>query len=143
MRSVSDSSLSDLDDVKSALVFTDLLDAMGFVQAVSADRKAGIVRAEFDVQPRFCHTNGTIAQGGFVTAWMDFAMAQAARLVYGQPTGVASLEIKVSFMRPVGPGRVTAEGRVVRMGRRVGFLEGSLFDAKGTLLATASSCAMM
>ena len=40
-------------------------------------------------------------------------------------------------------GRVLAEGRVTRMGRRVAFLDASLFDDSGVLLATASSSALL
>ncbi len=120
-----------------------LLGSMGFVRVVEADREAGCVRAEFDALPRFCHTDGTIVQGGFVTAWMDFAMAHAAFLKAGSEVGVASLELKVSFLQRVGPGRVVAEGRVQRLGRRVAFLEGALRDPAGRLLATASSTAML
>ncbi|MFN5511662.1 MAG: PaaI family thioesterase [Burkholderiales bacterium] len=121
----------------------DLLDAMGFMELVEVDPQQGVVRAHFDAQERFCHTNGTIVQGGFVTAWLDFSMAQAAFIKAGRPVGVASLEIKVSFLRRVGPGRVLAEGRVTRMGRRVAFLDASLFDSAGVLLATASSSALL
>ena len=121
----------------------DLLDAMGFVELVGVDVDKGVIRAHFDAQARFCHTNGTIVQGGFVTAWLDFSMAQAAFVKAGRPVGVASLEIKVSFLRRVGPGRVLAEGRVTRMGRRVAFLDASLFDDSGVLLATASSSALL
>ena len=121
----------------------ELLASMGFVRIVEVDRDEGRVRAEFDALPRFCHTDGTIVQGGFVTAWMDFAMAHAAFLKSGYEVGVASLELKVSFLQRVGPGRVVAEGRVRRMGRRVAFLEAGLTDASGALLATASSTAML
>ena len=122
---------------------TDLLEAMGFVRIESVDRDAGRVRAAFDAQPRFCHTDGTIVQGGFVTAWLDFSMAQAALRHSEHLVGVASLELKVSFLQRVGPGRVIAEGRITRLGRRIAFLEASLFDAAGRLLATASSTAML
>ena len=121
----------------------DLLDAMGFVELLSVDAQQGLIRAHFDAQERFCHTNGTIVQGGFVTAWLDFSMAQAAFVKAGRLVGVASLEVKVSFLRRVGPGRVLAEGRVTRMGRRVAFLDASLFDESGVLLATASSSALL
>jgi acyl-CoA thioesterase len=121
----------------------DLLESLGFFEVVSVDREAGRVRLAFDALPRFCHSDGRIVQGGFVTAWMDLSMAQAARLRAGQPVGVASLEIKVSFLQRVGPGRVVAEGRVQRLGRRVAFLEASLFDDRDALLATASSTAML
>jgi uncharacterized protein (TIGR00369 family) len=129
--------------VELSLPAVELLGSMGFVRVLEADRDAARVRAEFDALPRFCHTDGTIVQGGFVTAWLDFAMAQAALLRTGHEVGIASLEIKVSFLRRVGPGRVVAEGRVSRLGRRIAFLEGSLFDPSGTLLASATSTAMV
>jgi uncharacterized protein (TIGR00369 family) len=121
----------------------ELLQSMGFVRIVGFDREAGRLQAEFDALPRFCHTEGTIVQGGFVTAWLDFSMAHAAFLKAGHAVGVASLELKVSFLQRVGPGRVFAEGRVQRLGRRVAFLEARLTDPAGALLATASSTAML
>ena len=135
--------LAALASLGKSLPSQDLLDSMGFVELLDVDAQQGIVRAHFDAHERFCHTNGTIVQGGFVTAWLDFSMAQAAFVRAGRPVGVASLEIKVSFLRRVGPGRVLAEGRVTRMGRRVAFLDASLFDAQGVLLATASSSALL
>ena len=122
----------------------ELLDAMGFVRLLSVDPGAGRVRAEFDAQSRFCHTNGTTVQGGFITAWLDFTMAQAAILHAGRDAGIASLEIKVSFLQRVGQGRVIGDGRIARIGRRVAFLEASLESpADGTVLATASSSALI
>ena len=120
-----------------------LLESMGFVQVLSTDRKLGVVRAEFEAMKRFCHTGGTIVQGGFISGWLDFSMAQAVIVRAAEPVGVASLELKVNFLQRVGPGRVIAEGRVLRMGRRVAFLEASLFDPAGALLATASSTALL
>lgn len=120
-----------------------LLESMGFVQVLSTDRKLGVVRAEFEAMKRFCHTNGTIVQGGFISGWLDFSMAQAVIVRAAEPVGVASLELKVNFLQRVGPGRVIAEGRVLRMGRRVAFLEASLFDPAGVVLATASSTALL
>ena len=120
-----------------------LLESMGFVQVLSTDRKLGVVRAEFEAMKRFCHTDGTIVQGGFISGWLDFTMAQAVIVRAAEPVGVASLELKVSFLQRVAPGRVIAEGRVLRMGRRVAFLEASLFDTAGVLLATATSTALL
>lgn len=120
-----------------------LLESMGFVQVLSTDRKLGVVRAEFEAMKRFCHTDGTIVQGGFISGWLDFSMAQAVIVRAAEPVGVASLELKVNFLQRVGPGRVIAEGRVLRMGRRVAFLEASLFDPDGAVLATASSTALL
>jgi uncharacterized protein (TIGR00369 family) len=50
--------------------------------------------------------------------------------------------MKVSYLSPARAGRLIAEGRVVRAGRARVFLEGRLFDAEGTLVATASATAV-
>jgi uncharacterized protein (TIGR00369 family) len=129
--------------VELALPAVELLGSMGFVRVLEADRDAARVRAEFDALPRFCHTDGTIVQGGFVTAWLDFAMAQAALLRTGHEAGIASLEIKVSFLQRMGPGPGTVEARVVRRGKRVAFMEAELFDSEGRMTARASSTGLM
>jgi uncharacterized protein (TIGR00369 family) len=48
----------------------------------------------------------------------------------------------MSFLRAVPLETITAKGRVVKVGRRVAFLEGELFDKEGKLLARATSTAM-
>jgi acyl-CoA thioesterase len=54
-----------------------------------------------------------------------------------------TLELKVSYFAPVGPGPVIAEGWVERRGRSTCFLEGRLLNAAGEVLAKASSTARM
>jgi acyl-CoA thioesterase len=121
-----------------------LLEALGGMEVESIDADAGVARLYFNVLPGFCHSGGRIAQGGFVTGWIDSAMAHAVIHRTKREYNVASLEIKVSFLEPAGPGRVLAEGRIRRLGRRVAFLEGSLYSEDGSrLLATATSTAML
>ena len=85
-----------------------------------------------------CHS-GNVVQGGFVTAWIDSAMARAAMLATEGALAPATLEIKVSFFRAANPGPVRAEGWVERLGRSIGFLEGRLTTLDGDVLATATS----
>jgi len=120
-----------------------LRESMGNFHVLCWDPATRTARATFTVRREYCHTNGTIAQGGFVTAWLDAAMAQAALHDAGQPVSVVSLEIKVSFLERVGPGEGTVDGRVVRRGKRVAFLEGELYNAEGRLAARATSTAML
>ena len=49
-----------------------------------------------------------------------------------------TLELKISFMEAVGPGNVVAEGRVMRWGGSVGFLDGELRDEQGRLIVHAT-----
>ena len=108
-----------------------LWESLGGFRILSWDATKRTLRASFTVRREYCHTNGTIAQGGFITAWMDAAMAHAVMYDTDNQFSVASLEIKVSFLERVGPGEGIAEGRVFRRGKRVAFLEAELFDAQG------------
>lgn len=107
----------------------------------NADQRA--LWGGFTVRREYCHTNGTIAQGGFVTGWLDMAMARAVLRANDQVQNVASLEIKVSFLEPVGPGEGKVVARIVRLGKRIAFLEGELFNPAGKLAARASSTALL
>ena len=120
-----------------------LSESMGHFHVTGLDAGAGLLQAAFTVRREYCHTNGTIAQGGFITAWMDAAMAHAVMYDTDNQFSVASLEIKVSFLERVGPGEGIAEGRVIRRGKRVAFLEAELFDAQGRMAAMATSTGMI
>lgn len=120
-----------------------LCQAIGLIALIGRDAAARSVRLSYGVRPGFCHSNGTMAQGGFITAWLDHAMASAVVHDSEGESNVSSLEIKVSFLEAVRPGVVIAEGRVLRRGKRVAFLEGRLFDQSERLLATASSSGML
>ena len=81
----------------------------------------GTAQLEYDARPNMCHSGGVV-QGGFVTGWIDAAMAHAAIARAGHEFTPMTLEIKVSFLAPVRPGRVVAEGWAVRHGRKTCFL---------------------
>jgi uncharacterized protein (TIGR00369 family) len=108
-------------------------------ELLEIDTGRGISRWRFEVVPAFCHSQGKICQGGFLTGMVDTAMATAAiargKLVVAVPT----LELKVSFFEAMAPGTVFAEGRVMRWGGSVGFLDGDLKDVEGRLILHATS----
>jgi len=93
---------------------------------------------EFTCKPEMCHSGG-VAQGGFVTGWIDSAMAHACIARYTTDYWIATLELKVSFFRPATPGPVVAEGWIERAGRQTVFTEGRLLDGEGQVLAKATS----
>lgn len=118
-----------------------LYETMGLERIVTLD-PAGRAVIEYNAGLHLCHSGGVV-QGGFVTGWIDAAMAHAAVAMNGPDVTPMSLELKVSFFAPTRPGMVIAEGWVVRAGRRTGFYEGELRDAAGTVLAKASSTIML
>jgi molybdopterin converting factor subunit 1 len=100
----------------------------------------GHVRMEFVASEQFLNPAGVV-QGGFITAMLDDTMGPAAIAQLGPGHFAPTLELKVNFLRPVGPGRLVADGRVVHMGKSVAFLEGSLADEEGNVVATATATA--
>lgn len=116
-----------------------LLKGMGIQGQVKLDPE-GVAEIQFLVAEHHCHA---VAQGGYVTAWIDSAMAHAAHAVRDD-IFCNSLEIKVSFLKPALVGNlVTAIGRVEKMGRSIVFLEGELRDEAGVVLAKATSTAKL
>lgn len=114
---------------------------MGLVRIVSLEDEGRAV-LEYQAREEQCHSGGVV-QGGFVTGWIDAAMAHAAIAKNGPDIVPMSLEMKVSFFAPVRPGLVVAEGWAERQGRKTGFYEGRLLDKDGTMLAKASSTILL
>lgn len=85
-----------------------------------------------------CHSGG-IVQGGFVTGWIDAAMAHLVMAKTKFEFSPLSLEIKVSFLKSASPGLIVAEAWIERMGKSTAFLEGCIKNEEGEILAKASS----
>lgn len=83
---------------------------------------------------------GTV-HGGYAATLLDSACGCAAHTRLGPTQGYTTLELKVSYHRPltVDTGTVRAEGRVITFGRRAAFAEATLTDAAGKVYATATS----
>lgn len=116
----------------------EVLQTLGNGEVVEVDDEAGRAVLRFICKPEMCHSGG-VAQGGFVTGWLDSAMAHACIARYTTSYWIATLEIKVSFFHPTPPGPVIAEGWIERAGKQTVFTEGRLTDTSGEILAKASS----
>ncbi|MEQ8802648.1 PaaI family thioesterase [Haliea sp.] len=106
------------------------------------DSEAGTADLQFDVSEQFCHSVNVV-QGGNVTAMLDAAMSHAVFMQETDVVALPTLELKVSFLEPTLAGRVTAHGKVIKSGRSIAFLEGTLINAEGLVAATASSTAKL
>ncbi|GAB2583125.1 hypothetical protein GCM10027034_14050 [Ramlibacter solisilvae] len=97
---------------------------------VELDADAGFVKVEFLPQPAFGNHFGNI-QGGFAVAMLDAPISCAvfAKLRQWLPT----VEIKASFVAPARIGKCIGEGRVIRAGRSVAFVEGKIWTEEGEL----------
>ncbi|MEF2975826.1 PaaI family thioesterase [Subtercola sp. YIM 133946] len=79
--------------------------------------------------------------GGYAATLLDSACGCAVHSLLTAEQAYTTLELKVSYLRAITAqtGEVTAEATVVKMGGRAAFAEARLTDARGTLLATATS----
>lgn len=79
--------------------------------------------------------------GGLVCTLLDSVAGCALHSTLPAGKGYTSVEIKISYLKAVRAtsGQLTAVGTVVKAGSRVGFTEGVVTDASGTVVATASS----
>ena len=112
-----------------------LQSTLGQIRVVSLEDGNAVI--EYEVGPQMCHSGGVV-QGGFISGWIDAAMAHASISLMPEMTPM-SLELKVSYFAPARPGRVIAEGWIERRGRATCFAEGRLLDPEGKVLAKASS----
>ena len=98
----------------------------------------GHVVLEFEASEKHHQTNGVV-QGGVLTAIADAAMGMAGMTVQEVGWANTTIELKINFIRPVVRGNVRAEGRVVKAGRTVIFLESTILNAEGKVAAVATS----
>jgi uncharacterized protein (TIGR00369 family) len=95
-------------------------------------------QAELRVDLDEAHLNTwDVAHGGVVMTMLDVAMAMAARSANHQGMGVATVEMKTSFMRPAEH-RLRAVAKLQHKTSTLAFCEASLFDDEGKLCATAT-----
>ena len=79
--------------------------------------------------------------GGYAATLLDSACGMAVQSALPANCGHTTLELKVSYLKALTDrsGKVRATGRIITVGRRVGFSEATLHDAQGRLCATATS----
>ena len=109
-------------------------------ELIGEDPAAGTIEIAFHPGKAFLNPHGTV-QGGFVAAMLDDTMGPALVSKTDGACIPSSIDMNVTFVRAVKPGRVIGKGRVVSQGKTIAFLEGELFDEQGNLLARATSSA--
>lgn len=101
---------------------------------------AGSTTWEMIADERFENPAG-VMQGGFITAFVDSAMgASAVTFTEGRSVLVSNTELSIRFINPVQTGRtLRCKADVIFGSSRVSFLEATVTDNLGTLIARASS----
>ncbi|MBI3368676.1 MAG: PaaI family thioesterase [Burkholderiales bacterium] len=111
-----------------------------FVEALGFElHRFGAGEAEIRVDVQESHTNSwQVAHGGVVMTLLDVAMAHAAKSGgHADGAGVATIEMKTSFMRPA-EGRLRAVGKLLHRTATMAFCEATVHDESDQLCAQAT-----
>src|ERR1700758_1109108 len=97
---------------------------------------------ELEAGPQHANPMGTL-HGGILCDIADAAMGIAFASTLEADESFTTLELKINFFRPVWEARLKAEGKVVRRGSSVGYIECEVTDEQGKLVAKAASTCMV
>jgi uncharacterized protein (TIGR00369 family) len=83
--------------------------------------------------------NRGVVHGGAIASLIDTATAFAIISLLTPKETVTTIDLAISYLRPVTRGRLKAVAKVVRAGRRLFVVSADAFDKEGNLAATALS----
>jgi uncharacterized protein (TIGR00369 family) len=112
---------------------------IGFEAKEIADGRAIVTLA---AGPQHANPMGTL-HGGILCDIGDAAMGMAFASTLAPQESFTTVELKINFFRPVWEANLKAEGRVVRRGRSLGYVECEISDERGQLIAKAASTCLV
>jgi|SRR5665213_184589 len=113
-------------------VATSIAEVLGFRLTSVSEGEASF---EIVIDPaRHGNVMGTL-HGGVVATLADSAMGFAFASTLAEEESFATLEMKVSFLRPVWRATLTATANVVHRGRTTGLVECRIVDERDRLIA--------
>ena len=101
--------------------------------AHDSDKKK--LKITFNINEMLLNPQGSL-HGGVMATVMDISMGHLLNKTVGKG---ATIEMKIQYLRPLREGRVTCEGRFIKKGRTLSFMESRLSDGAGKLAAIATA----
>src|SRR5664279_4413158 len=111
-------------------------------ELLEIDVEDGWVKIGYDLGEPHFNRFGAL-HGGAIACVMDDVLAVAAGFIAQWGEIAPTLEMKVSYLSQGAAGRHTAEAKVLKRGRTINFLEASLRNATGKIVATATATIMI
>lgn len=111
-------------------------------EALGYDAEAQVLRVRFTAPDSFASPRGAV-QGGLIGGFLDEVMGGAVLHATQGKALPLNLDMTIKYLRPVPMGTLIGVGEIVRLGRKVVVMEGSLEDEDGKLLVRATSSAML
>jgi uncharacterized protein (TIGR00369 family) len=98
----------------------------------------GSATLAFQVRKELTQNQGVV-HGGAIASLIDTAMAFAIISVLPRGERVTTVDLTISYLRPLTSGRISAIAKVVRAGRRLISVSADVFGDDGKLASTALS----
>ena len=99
---------------------------------------SGTATLGLDVRKELKQNHGVV-HGGAIASLIDTATAFAIISLLAPREKVTTVDLTISYLRPVTAGRIRAVAKVVRAGRRLFVVSAEVFDEDGKLTTTALS----
>jgi uncharacterized protein (TIGR00369 family) len=112
---------------------------LGF-QFINADVENGTIEVAFDATEDFTNPMGNVL-GAFLAAMLYDTLGPALLVTLNADQFQSTLDLNVRFLRPVRPGRIVGNGRVVHRDAEIAHLEASLIDSNKRTIAVATATA--
>lgn len=117
------------------------LDSVPFAKLIGIELEAidsGTATLAFDVRPELKQNKGVV-HGGAIASLIDSATAFAIISLLPPDEQATTIDLTISYLRPLTIGRARATARVLRAGKRIIAVSAELLDDEGNLAATALS----
>lgn len=116
-----------LERAQAMIQFTPQARALG-IEITSIGK--GRVEGRAPYRPEFVgDPDAGVIAGGVITTFLDHLCGTAAVAAMDEPTIVATIDLRIDYMRPATPGRdVRAEAHCYKIGRSVAFVRAVAFE---------------
>lgn len=94
----------------------------------------GTARLSMPLEAHMTNSFGT-AHGGVIMTLLDVVLCTAARTLHPEAAGIVTIDMSTSFIGAGAGARLIAEGRVLRNGRSIIFVEGEVKNEDCALVA--------
>ena len=110
------------------------------LRIVAAEADKAVFQLETD--DRHANPMGTL-HGGILCDLADAAMGTAMATTLGPGETYTTLDLSISFLKPVWKATLTATAEVIKRTRRIGLVECRVLDQTGSLVAHAKSTCLV
>lgn len=100
-------------------------------------------RAVFEAEVAQKHMQNGVVHGGVLASIADSACAVAAIAKVYPASYATTINLQVSYLRPLLRGRFRAVGRCLKAGKSILFCEAQVFDSENSLICSAVSQLMV